>query len=359
MKRTLLCILLSLLLLLGSCALAEENPVLFTFENREVRQSEVLRRAQGYAEAGLISSESAVMEAIDYMIRNQLVPEAKAAELGLDQYTQEELARIKAEADAYYEQQLDAYIAYFAAGFPEAEQKEFRQALREYWEEIGSTVEAAEETHLFNQTSARLLETMEISVSEKEIQQVFAEQTAKDEAYFKENYRAYEYYTYYMHNDIWYVPEGFREMLDLRFAAAADDPLAEHADAIAAVRAQLAEGVAFADVSVPAGATLSTIYVHEGSTLYSDALVKAAFSEAMREAGAVSEAFADEKGAHLLCTVGELPSGTVALDDRIRESITNYLINRKRSEILAGWAAEYQVTYNRPAIDALIASLSQ
>lgn len=85
-----------------TCAHAEQDPVLFTFDGREVRQSEVMRRALAYADGGLISSDIAYREAIDYMILNQLVPEAKAAQLGLDQYSAEELAAIRAEADAYY-----------------------------------------------------------------------------------------------------------------------------------------------------------------------------------------------------------------------------------------------------------------
>ncbi len=359
MKRKLLCILISLFTLFSLHAFAEEDPVLFTFESREVRQSEVVRRATAYAQAGLISSETAFVEAIDYMIRNQLVPEAKAADLGLDQYTEEELARIRAEADAYFEQQLDAYIAYFAGDMSEAEKAEFRQELREYWAEIGTTVESAEETHLFNQIRARLLDSMEITVSEEEILQVFAEQTAKDEAYFKDNYRAYEYYTYYMHNSVWYVPEGYREVLDLRFAAQTKDPLAENREAIDAVLALLRAGQAFEDLTTPDGASPVTILVHDDSTLYSDALVEIVFSEAMREAGSVSEAFADENGAHILYIVGDVPSGPVELDEGIRESITNYLTNRKRSEILNGWAEEYEVSYNQAAIDALIAGAAR
>ena len=80
-------------------AAEDEDPVLFTFNGQEYHQSEVVRNASAYGQAQLISSETAYEEAIEYMITNQLVAEAKAAELGLDQYTDEELAEIKAEAD--------------------------------------------------------------------------------------------------------------------------------------------------------------------------------------------------------------------------------------------------------------------
>ena len=353
MKRKPICILVSLLVLLSGAAFAQEDPVLFTFESREVRQSEVVRRTTAYAQAGLISSEKAYMEAIQYMIRNQLVPEAKAAELGLDQFTQEELDSIRAEADAYYEQQLDAYIAYFAADMSKEDQAAFRQELREYWAEMGTTPESAEETHLFNRIRARLLDAMEITVTEEEILQVFQEQAAKDEAYFKDNYRAYEYYTHYRGYSVWYVPEGYREVLDLCFAAKTKDPLAENREAIDAVLALLNAGQAFETLTAPDGTTPSVILVHDNSTLYGDQLVEIVFSDAMREKGAVSEPFADENGAHILCTVGDVPSGAVALDGAIRESITNHLTSRKQDEILDEWTSEYRIEYNLPAIEAL------
>ena len=72
----------------------------------------------------------------------------------------------------------------------------------------------------------------------------------------------------------------------------------------------------------------------------------------------MSEAFADKNGAHILCTVGDVVSGPVEMDEAIRESITNYLTGRKRDEILDNWMAEYEITYNQPAIDALIASMA-
>ncbi|MBQ6594984.1 MAG: hypothetical protein IJH78_04910 [Clostridia bacterium] len=358
MRMRIVCLLLAILMLAGCSALAEEDSVLFTFMGREYRQSEIVRRAEAYAQAGLISSGTAYEEAISYMHLNQLVPEAKAAELGLDQYTEEELAEIREEADRYFEAQLDAYIDYFAPDMTDAEKAGFREELRSYWAEMGTTVESAEETHLFNRTRARLMETMEITVTDEEIRQVFEEQTAKDEAYFRDNYRAYEYYTYYRQSDIWYVPEGYRAVLDLRFSADTADALTENAEAIGAARDALGEGVPFEQLTGPGGETPREIWVHEESTLYSDALEAVVFSEDMREPGSVSEAFQDEDGAHILCALGEVPSGPVAFDERIEESIRNYLTSRKQDEILHSWAEEYPIERNQPAIDALMASVN-
>ena len=219
--------LLALILLLCAPAYAaeDEDPVLFTFNGQEYHQSEVVRNASAYGQAQLISSETAYEEAIEYMITNQLVAEAKAAELGLDQYTDEELAEIKAEADQYYEEQLDAYTDALLPESTDEEKAEFRQSLKDYWIENGTTAELAEKTHLFNKTKARLLETMPVEITDEEIAEVFEEQIQKDEEFFKDNIKAYEYFTEYQQSDVWFVPEGYRGVLQILLYA--DDELTE------------------------------------------------------------------------------------------------------------------------------------
>ena len=209
--------LLALALLMGMTAFAAEgdDPVLFTFNGTEVYQSEVIRRAAAYGQAQLISSDTAYDEALEYMIVNQLVPEARAAELGLDQFTDAELAEINAEAAEYYEQQLDAYVEGMGANLSDSEKEGFREELRAYWNEMGTTVESAQETHRFNKVKARLLETMDVEISNEEIAQVYEEQVQKDEDFFKDNILAYEYFTEYLNSDVWYVPEGYRGVLQI------------------------------------------------------------------------------------------------------------------------------------------------
>ena len=200
----------------ATAAAAEKDPVLFTFNGKDVFQSELVQRTAAYAQGGMISSDTAYREAIEYMIENQLVAEAKAAELGLDQYTDEELEALRKEADEYYEQQLDALVTYYAeqnaAELSDEDKAEFREELKTVWEEIGTTKESAEETHIFNKTRDRLLETMEVENTEEEIQQVFEEQIEKDRIQFEDNVKMYEYFTYYQNYDVWYTPEGFRKV---------------------------------------------------------------------------------------------------------------------------------------------------
>ena len=381
--------LLALALLMGMTAFAAEgdDPVLFTFNGTEVYQSEVLRRAAAYGQAQLISSDTAYDEAIEYMIVNQLVPEARAAELGLDQFTDAELAEINAEAAEYYEQQLDAYVEGMGANLSDSEKEGFREELRAYWNEMGTTVESAQETHRFNKVKARLLETMDVEISDEEIAQVYEEQVQKDEDFFKDNILAYEYFTEYLNSDVWYVPEGYRGVLQILLYAdealcdayedavsagegveeAAQAIIASKQSAIDAIYARLDAGEDFVSVmldytqdpGMDDDRIASGYPVHVKSTVWGKEFAAGAFSEEMQQVGDVSQPIASKYGVHILYYLRDIPGGRIAMDERIRESITTYLTNQKRVDILASWADDYELTYNQDAIDALMATATE
>lgn len=381
--------LLALALLLGMTALAAEgdDPVLFTFNGTEVHQSEVIRRAAAYGQAQLISSDTAYDEAIEYMIVNQLVPEARAAELGLDQFTDAELAEINAEAADYYEQQLDAYVEGMGANLSDSEKESFREELRAYWNEMGTTIEAAQENHRFNKVKARMLETMNVEISDEEIAQVYEEQVQKDEDFFKDNILAYEYFTEYLQSDVWYVPEGYRGVLQILLYAdaalcdayedavsagegveeAAQAIIASKQSAIDAIYARLDAGEDFVSVMLDYtqdpgmdDERIANGYpVHVKSTVWGKEFAAGAFSEEMQQVGDVSQPIASKYGVHILYYLRDVPSGRIAMDERIRESITAYLTNQKRVDILASWADDYEVSYNQDAIDALMATATE
>lgn len=381
--------LLALALLMGMTAFAAEgdDPVLFTFNGTEVYQSEVIRRAAAYGQAQLISSDTAYDEAIEYMIVNQLVPEARAAELGLDQFTDAELAEINAEAAEYYEQQLDAYVEGMGANLSDSEKEGFREELRAYWNEMGTTVESAQETHRFNKVKARLLETMDVEISDEEIAQVYEEQVQKDEDFFKDNILAYEYFTEYLNSDVWYVPEGYRGVLQILLYAdealcdayedavsagegveeAAQAIIASKQSAIDAIYARLDAGEDFVSVmldytqdpGMDDDRIASGYPVHVKSTVWGKEFAAGAFSEEMQQVGDVSQPIASKYGVHILYYLRDIPGGRIAMDERIRESITTYLTNQKRVEILASWADDYDVSYNQDAIDAMMATATE
>ena len=99
--------------------------------------------------------------------------------------------------------------------------------------------------------------------------------------------------------------------------------------------------------------------VHVKSTVWGEEFAAGAFSEEMRQVGDVSQPIASKYGVHILYYLRDVPGGRIAMDDRIRESITTYLTNQKRVEILASWADDYEVTYNQEAINALMATATE
>ena len=367
----------------GVCAAqGGDDPVLFTFNGQDVYQSKVVAMAEAYAQAGMISGEDAYEEAIEYMIVNQLVPQAKAAELGLDQYSQEELDQINQEAEEYFEAQLDAYTNGLLPEASQEEKEQFRQDLQAYWAETGTTLETAKENHLFNYTKERLLETMKVEITPEEIQQVFEEQVQKDKDYFTGNITAYEYFTVYQNSDVWYVPEGFRGVLQILLYA--DEDLTQaYEDAVDAgegveearqavldskrdiveqIYDRLEAGEDFVslmweyteDPAMDEDLAQTGYAVHQDSRIWVEEFTQGAFGDEMQAVGDVSQPVVSKYGVHILYYLRDIPSGPVEMDQRIEQSIQSYLTNQKRVQMLEDWAQDYPVEYNQQAIDQLM-----
>lgn len=366
----------------GCAAQNGEDPVLFTFNGQDVYQSKVVAMAEAYAQAGMISGEGAYDEAIEYMIVNQLVPQAKAAELGLDQYSQEELDQINQEAEEYFEAQLDAYANGLLPEASQEEKEQFRQDLQAYWAETGTTLETAKENHLFNYTKERLLETMKVEITPEEIQQVFEEQVQKDKDYFTGNITAYEYFTVYQNSDVWYIPEGFRGVLQILLYA--DEDLTQaYEDAVDAgegveearqavldskqdiveqIYDRLDAGEDFVslmweyteDPAMDEDLAQTGYAVHQDSRIWVEEFTQGAFGDEMQAVGDVSQPVVSKYGVHILYYLRDIPSGPVEMDQRIEQSIQSYLTNQKRVQMLEDWAQDYPVEYNQQAIDQLM-----
>lgn len=379
---------LALIVLVSTCAFATEaeDPILFTFNGQEYPASYMDKLMLGYEGQGYITSEYAYDEAIDYLIVNKLAPLAKAKELGLDQFTDEELEKIYTLAEEYYEQLLDAYVEYYTEQI-ETDKEQLRKEIRSYWNDIGTTVEVAKETHLFNQIKARLMETIEVEVTEEEILKVFDEQIAKDKELFENNISAYEFYTYYRDYSVWFRPEGYRAIMqimlvpeqdlldDYRDQLATDDEkkiekatnamLKSRQDDIDAIYARLNAGEDFLtvmnevseDPALDEWIRENGYYVHPNNTVWPDNFAAASFSEELKEYGDyISTPVVSKNGIHIVMYYGDVPGGATELTDDIRAGIVDYITNEKRVKVVDSWAEEYEVVYCQEEIDKKISA---
>lgn len=376
---------LTLVMMLGMTAFAtEEDPVLFTFNGQEYPASYLQKLVYGYASEGYITSEYAYDEAIDYLIVNKLAPLEKAKELGLDQFTEEELDRIYTLAEEYFEQLLDAYVEYYTDQI-DSDKEQLRKEIRAYWEDIGTTVEVAKETHLFNQIKARLMETIDVEVTEEEIVAVFEEQVNKDKELFENNIAAYEFYTYYRDYSVWYRPEGYRAIMQImlipdeklledykeqsygddekKIEKAANAILKSRQEDIDAIYARLNAGEDFLtvmnevseDPALDEWIRENGYYVHQQNTVWPDTFAEASFSEELKEHGDyISKPVVSKNGIHIVMYYGDIPGGAPELTEDIRQGIIEHITNEKRVAVVESWAPEYEVTYNQEAIDKMI-----
>ena len=68
--------------------------------------------------------------------------------------------------------------------------------------------------------------------------------------------------------------------------------------------------------------------VHPESTIWVKEFTAGAFSDKMQAVGDVSDPVVSRFGVHILYYLRDIPAGRVEFNDRIRESIVNYLTNK-------------------------------
>ena len=406
-----LALVLALLLCL-SAALAEaapvENadPVLFTFDGEEITQSQVDEALYNMLMNGYVENESDYDAAIQALIQDKVL-QAKIAELGFDQFTEEEEAAILEDARQEWESALDYYVSYFLTEDTDEARAQTRQQAEAYYNmngyDLNVLFESAKRSASYDKLQASILEGANITVTEEEIASVFQQYAEGDRDAYEGNIQMYEINTNYYGYDSWYIPEGYRgiihillnvdeelltayqdaqaayeeakdaEVLDVaaldKAQKALDEAqaavLASKQDVIDAIYARLEKGEAFTALIAEYGEDpgmkneeyLKNGYgVHAESMVYDPAFVAGAFSEKMQKPGDVSDPVIGSYGIHILNYLRDIPAGIVELSDEIRAEISDYLTTSKNSQILnetvEAWTAAHEIVYNDEAIAA-------
>ncbi len=234
--KRLISLLLAAALLLGcAAALADaEDPVLFTVNGTEIRQSQATviydYYISMYASYGYDMEDPENQAVIRAFTTQELVWEtlinAYAAEHGLDVFTDEETAEMIAENEAQWDEAIADYIAYETgltdlSAIPEEEMATLRANAIAYYESQGFTVESTlnsiRQVYVNERVKASVLEGEDISVTEEDIAALHAQYAEEDRImlYDEEgNYGMSPTEVYSMYSafgyEMYYIPAGFR-----------------------------------------------------------------------------------------------------------------------------------------------------
>ncbi len=333
--------------------------------------------------------------ALDYAIQYALMDQ-KAAEWGLDQFTDEEMETLKASNAESWNSLVDSYVSYYGNLTDESTDEEklaAKTSALAALEAMGYTedvmMQSTLEEERYNRVRDKMVEN--VAVTDDEVQTAFDTQVESDKASYEGNVAYYEYMTKYYGQTSYYVPEGYRGITHILLTV--DDDLLQNYEDLAAkleeqeeaedtdtteatatdvteetetpvtqadvdaayqaildsvqptideINQKLADGASFADLIAEYGADpgmqsepyMSEGYsVHQDSVIWDAAFVKAAFS--VEKVGDVSEPVVGSYGVHIVYYLRDVPSGAVELTDDIKEDLKSTLLSEKENEAFA------------------------
>ena len=413
----LLALLLCALLLTCGAATAEEaaDPVAATVNGVEVLQSEVdtiynnlYSSYSNYIMYGYLTEEDVSGMALDYAVQLEVMRQ-KATELGYTNFTEEELAQLESDTDAYWEE-LVGYVEANLYGLTDESTDEEKSTARlnalAYLESLGYTrddmLEENKDSLWFDKLYAMIVEGAD--VTDEEVEAYFNELVLEDEASYKDDISTYEMYTQYYGYPAYYTPEGYRGIVQILLSV--DDEvmsaytelaaqLEEQISAIEAGEEGVEQTVTQAQVDEAAAAVLASVQptvdeimakynagtaftdlideyntdpgmqsepyrsegysVHMDSVIWDPAFIKAAFS--VDKVGDVSEPVLGSYGVYLVQYLRDVPAGPVALTDELRASLYEELVSSKEDELfdttMDGWMNAAEIVYaTEPAAEA-------
>jgi len=267
---------------------------------------------------------------------------------------------------------------------------EIRAMAIQYLEENNSSLDDFINSYIKAAARERLLASVVTeAVTDEEVMATFQENLNKDYELFHDDIRSYEFYKYYGGFDIWYTPEGYRNILQIvikpddnsldEYVTAKRsvtnteaDKQAAHAKVIESCKEQLDEIYGRLEAgedfeTLVAEYCISTevlgktadmpIMVNTVSVYWNDGVINAAFDEQMTQPGDYSQPYADKGGVHIAYYVSDVPSGFAEYTEEIGAAIRVYLESVKREEVIFGWANDYEIVIDHDAIAAMTADI--
>jgi len=177
-------------------------------------------------------------------------------------------------------------------------------------------------------------------VTDEEVLAAYDARVAASQTTFENNVAAFEN-AVRSGTEIWYMPAGYRTVLQILLPAAGDtseEKLANVQSTVDKIEARLEKGEAFEnlireygqDAAFADESFFATGYqVHQDSIVWEDAFIDAAFSAEMAQPGCWSKPFASTLGVHILYYLNDAVSGPVALTDTLHTALAALLYTER------------------------------
>ena len=246
-KKALLAVLLAMTLLLSSCALVVKDPevdaksVILKMGDKEITKAEVQAETnevlynmyvqyQTYYGYTLdVTNKDVIADAQSTAVENlkrDMALEAKAAELGFDQLTEEDLAHVQEHIESDKES-ARSYIKIYGLVDDTLEGEELEKATLEQMEALGATDENLEKLARNEVIMDKLQDsvTSTVTVSDDEVKADYDSKVAADEEKYKENLASWASADR-NGTKLYYAPEGVRRVKQILLKFKSDDQTA-------------------------------------------------------------------------------------------------------------------------------------
>lgn len=342
-----LALILALTALAAGCA--EEEAIAAIVNGERIPQTEVDAQAQYYLalcqQGGMDPSDEAVIafvanQALTAVIDDHLITQDMTA-MGAYDFTQEEQAALAERAGSSYA----SVVTQLAASAPDPSLSE--DDLLAYGQQLaaqyGYTPEYFTQYYQNDLASQKYADALMAgeAIADDEVQAAYDQRVADSRDRYAQDVPAFEA-ALGTNEEVWFVPEGYRRVLQIFLRSDAEDKLADTADRVAEIYARLDAGEDFAaligiygeDDALADAAALETGYlVHRDSVVWEDAFVAAAFAPELAAPGDyAAQPLAGSDGVHILYYLGDREGGPVPLTDELREALRDTLYSQRANE---------------------------
>lgn len=232
-KKALLALMMAAVLLLSGCALIQKDQavddateiirmgdkVYTKIQVKAAAQQELINKAQTYSMLGYAydmtdpANIAEAQEAAVKALKEDLTLTAKAAELGFDQLTDEELEAVKTKAQESYDNMVNTAKQY-VEGKDEMDEAALTEAAVKMAEDAGYTMENRTESATKDAVSAKLKEyaVKDVAVTDEEIQAEYDSKVESNKETYAESAASWAAAANNGYTTLYYTPAGVRRV---------------------------------------------------------------------------------------------------------------------------------------------------